>query len=96
VIWFGDATPFGGLPRGGYKQREHDERAVRHMDFACDPREGKRVGLLIDGAKVFTDAMNVEVYVEPPASNRPGDMPWTMHQETGIPYERCLVMCNMD
>jgi hypothetical protein len=30
------------------------------------------------------------------ASNRPGDQAAVMHEETGIDYERCLVMCNMD
>jgi len=31
-----------------------------------------------------------------PVSTRPGDAPAIMAQETGISYERCLVMCNMD
>jgi hypothetical protein len=30
------------------------------------------------------------------AANRPGDEAAILHEETGIPYERCLVMCNMD
>ncbi len=30
------------------------------------------------------------------ATKRPGDEAAIMHEETGIPYERCLVMCNMD
>ena len=30
------------------------------------------------------------------ATNRPGDEAAVMHEETGIDYERCLIMCNMD
>jgi hypothetical protein len=30
------------------------------------------------------------------ATNRPGDEAAAMHEETGIDYERCLIMCNMD
>jgi hypothetical protein len=30
------------------------------------------------------------------ATNRPGDAAAVLHEESGIPYEQCLVMCNMD
>jgi hypothetical protein len=30
------------------------------------------------------------------ATDRPGDQAAVMHEETGIDYETCLVMCNMD
>jgi len=30
------------------------------------------------------------------ATDRPGDEAAVMHEETGIDYERCLIMCNMD
>lgn len=32
----------------------------------------------------------------PDATSRPGDAAAIMREETGIPYDRCLVMCNMD
>jgi hypothetical protein len=35
-------------------------------------------------------------YQIPLMADRPGDQAAVMHEETGIPYERCLVMCNMD
>jgi hypothetical protein len=31
-----------------------------------------------------------------PATDRPGDQAAVMHEETGIDYATCLVMCNMD
>ena len=31
-----------------------------------------------------------------PATDRPGDAAAIMHEETGIDYSECLVMCNMD
>ena len=30
------------------------------------------------------------------ATDRPGDQAAAMHEETGIDYETCLIMCNMD
>lgn len=61
VIWFGEARQFGSAPRGGYVAAALARTAGMHAMKLGDPREGMRVGLMVDGARVFVDAKNVEV-----------------------------------
>jgi hypothetical protein len=65
IFWFGVAREFGSCPRGGYKARARDDadygRSLGHRYGVGDPRSGMRVGLLVDGNRVFVNAENIEV-----------------------------------
>lgn len=83
----------------GDKTTIFDTYAVAYS-FACQ-KMGKRNATLID-----TTAMTPEQLREHRARQarartilatiRPGDHAAAFAEETGIPYERALVMCNMD
>lgn len=63
VFWFGKKRDFGVYPRNGYKSHGREMHAFARSlaPYAFDPRQDMRVGLVVNGEKVFTDATNVEV-----------------------------------